>query len=426
MESNMIDELDWRGLVQQTTSAELSDHLQDPRVIYVGFDPTADSLHVGSFVPLMTLRRFQQAGHTPVALVGGATGMIGDPSGKSEERKLLSEDLLRSNVKGIEKQLRRFLDFDGPNAAILVNNYDWMKEFSFLEFLRDIGKHSPMGVMMAKDSVRSRLERAEIGLSYTEFSYMLLQAFDFVHLARTCDCSVQLGGSDQWGNITAGIELARRLDGKSLFGITGPLLTKSDGSKMGKTERGAIWLDAEKTSPYAFYQYWVNVADEDVSHCLRYLTDLDRNSVQELDRARIEAAHERVSQRTLAEVLTRMVHGDAGLASAQRATEIFFGAEIRDLDDRQLKEIFADVPSCELSKCRLSDSGMSLVEALVEAELATSKGEARRTIEQGGAYVNNCRRTDLETMLIQDDLASESMLVLRKGKKKYALLRFEA
>ena len=426
MESNIIDELDWRGLVQQTTSAELSDHLQDPRVIYVGFDPTADSLHVGSFVPLMTLRRFQQAGHTPVALVGGATGMIGDPSGKSEERKLLSEDLLRANVKGIEKQLRRFLDFDGPNAAILVNNYDWMKDFSFLEFLRDIGKHSPMGVMMAKDSVRSRLERAEIGLSYTEFSYMLLQAFDFVHLARTCDCSVQLGGSDQWGNITAGIELARRLDGKSLFGITGPLLTKSDGSKMGKTERGAIWLDAEKTSPYAFYQYWVNVADEDVGHCLRYLTDLDRNAVQELDQARTEAAHERVSQRTLAEVLTRMVHGDAGLASAQRATEIFFGAEIRDLDDRQLKEIFADVPSCELSKGRLSDSGMSLVEALVEAELVTSKGEARRTIEQGGAYVNNCRRTDLETMLIQDHLASESMLVLRKGKKKYALLRFEA
>jgi len=237
---------------------------------------------------------------------------------------------------------------------------------------------------------------------------------------------VQLGGSDQWGNITAGIELARRLDGKSLFGITGPLLTKSDGSKMGKTERGAIWLDAEKTSPYAFYQYWVNVADEDVGHCLRYLTDLDRNAVQELDQARTEAAHERVSQRTLAEVLTRMVHGDAGLASAQRATEIFFGAEIRDLDDRQLKEIFADVPSCELSKSRLSDSGMSLVEALVEAELATSKGEARRTIEQGGAYVNNCRRTDLETMLIQDDLASESMLVLRKGKKKYAILRFEA
>ncbi len=420
--THILDELEWRGLVQQVAGPDLREHLSRSRVVYAGFDPTADSLHVGSFIPLMTLRRFQQTGHRPIALVGGATGMIGDPSGKSEERNLLAEDVLHANVEGIQRQLRRFLDFSGPHAAVVVNNYDWMKEFSYLQFLRDIGKHAPLGMMLAKESVRARLE-SEAGLSYTEFSYMLLQGYDFVHLARTYGCTVQLGGTDQWGNITVGIDLARRLDGVQLYGLTGPLLTRADGVKMGKTERGAVWLDPEKTSPYAFYQYWINVADEDVGHCLRYLTELDAATIAELDAARAEAPHLRQSQKRLAEELTRIVHGEAGLAVARHATEIFFGAEIENLDDRSLSDIFADVPSRELPRTRLEE-GLSLIDALVESGLASSKGEARRTIQQGGAYVNNIRRTELGTVLTPADLASESMMVLRKGKKRYALLRF--
>ena len=410
--------------MEQVAGPDLREHLASPRVVYAGFDPTADSLHVGSFIPLMTLRRFQKAGHRPIALIGGATGMIGDPSGKSEERILLSEEVLRKNVAGIERQLQRFLDFSGDSGAILVNNYDWMKEFSFLQFLRDVGKHAPLGMMLAKESVKARLE-SESGLSYTEFSYMLLQGYDFVHLARTHQCTVQLGGTDQWGNITVGIDLARRLDGIQLYGLTGPLLTRADGVKMGKTERGAVWLDPEKTSPYAFYQYWINVADEDVGRCLRYLTELDQEAIAQLDASRAEAPHLRESQKKLAEELTRVVHGESGLAAARHATEVFFGAEIEDLDDRTLADIFADVPSSQLPKARLEE-GLPLIDALVEAGLCQSKGEARRTIQQGGAYVNNVRRTDLETILRSSDLASESMLVLRKGKKKYALLRFHS
>ncbi len=424
MTAHILDELQWRGLVEQVAGPDLREHLASPRVVYAGFDPTADSLHVGSFIPLMTLRRFQKAGHRPIALIGGATGMIGDPSGKSEERVLLSEEVLRKNVAGIERQLQRFLDFSGDRGAILVNNYDWMKEFSFLQFLRDVGKHAPLGMMLAKESVKARLE-SESGLSYTEFSYMLLQGYDFVHLARTHQCTVQLGGTDQWGNITVGIDLARRLDGIQLYGLTGPLLTRADGVKMGKTERGAVWLDPEKTSPYAFYQYWINVADEDVGRCLRYLTELDQEAIAQLDASRAEAPHLRESQKKLAEELTRVVHGESGLAAARHATEIFFGAEIEDLDDQALADIFADVPSSQLPKARLEE-GLPLIDALVEAGLCQSKGEARRTIQQGGAYVNNVRRTDLETILRPSDLASESMLVLRKGKKKYALLRFHS
>lgn len=424
MTAHILDELQWRGLVEQIAGPDLREHLASPRVVYAGFDPTADSLHVGSFIPLMTLRRFQKAGHRPIALIGGATGMIGDPSGKSEERVLLSEEVLRKNVTGIERQLQRFLDFSGDSGAILVNNYDWMKEFSFLQFLRDVGKHAPLGMMLAKESVKARLE-SESGLSYTEFSYMLLQGYDFVHLARTHQCTVQLGGTDQWGNITVGIDLARRLDGIQLYGLTGPLLTRADGVKMGKTERGAVWLDPEKTSPYAFYQYWINVADEDVGRCLRYLTELDQEAIAQLDASRAEAPHLRESQKKLAEELTRVVHGESGLAAARHATEIFFGAEIEDLDDQALADIFADVPSSQLPKARLEE-GLPLIDALVEAGLCQSKGEARRTIQQGGAYVNNVRRTDLETILRSSDLASESMLVLRKGKKKYALLRFHS
>ena len=426
---DVFAELKWRGLLNQTTDEQgLPGWLAErPRTVYAGFDPTADSLHVGHLMALMILRRFQKAGHRPIALIGGATGMIGDPSGKSEERNLLSVDALRENVAGMEKQLRRLLEFDeGDNAAILVNNYDWMGTFGYLEFLRDVGKHFPVNVMLTKDSVKSRLERTDGGLSYTEFSYMLLQAYDFVHLNRNYDCEIQVGGSDQWGNITAGIDLARRMRGHELqlFGMTCPLLTKSDGGKMGKTESGALWLDPEKTSPYAFYQYWINLDDTDVGKCLRYFTDLTEDEIDAVVQSHRTDPGRRVGQRRLAEELTRLIHGEDGLGVARRATETFFGAEISELSDAQLGQIFADVPSRDLPRARLDGTGMTIVEAMCEAGLAKSKGEARRTVVQGGAYVNNRRVEGLDTTLGPGDLASESVMVLRSGKKKYALLRF--
>jgi tyrosyl-tRNA synthetase len=424
---DLHSELRWRGMIHQTTDdANLSAWLTEkPRTVYVGFDPTADSLHVGHLVALMVLRRFQQAGHRPIALVGGATGMIGDPSGKSEERNLLSLDVLRANVAQIEKQLRRFLDFDRPaNPALLVNNYDWMGKFGYLEFLRDVGKHFPVNVMLAKDSVKARLERTDSGLSYTEFSYMLLQAYDFVYLHKHHGCEIQAGGSDQWGNITAGIDLARRFGGGQLYGITCPLLTKSDGTKMGKTESGALWLSADRTSPYQFYQYWVRLADADVGKCLRLFTDKDRKEIESLEAQHTQDPGRREAQRRLAADLTRLVHGDEGLAIAQRATEVFFGAEIHNLSDAQLSDIFADVPSKEIPRDRLSGDGLPLVDALVESGLVKTKNEARRAITQGGAYVNNRRITSVDTRLSADSLASESVMVLRRGKKDYALLRF--
>ncbi len=424
---DIFAELTWRELINQTTDeANLPQWLAaKPRTLYVGFDPTADSLHVGHLVALMVLRRFQKAGHRPIALVGGATGMIGDPSGKSEERNLLSVETLRANVAGMEAQLRRFLDFDcGDNSALLVNNYDWMGRFGYLEFLRDVGKHFPVNVMLAKDSVRNRLERSDAGLSYTEFSYMLLQAYDFVHLNERYGCELQAGGSDQWGNITAGIDLARRLRGVQLYGITAPLLTRSDGAKMGKTEAGALWLSPERTSPYRFYQYWINLDDADVGKCLRYFTDLDQGEIRQVEAEHLLDPGRRTAQRRLAAELTRLVHGDEGLASAQRATEIFFGAEIGKLTDAQLAGIFADVPSKTLPRGRLAGDGLPLADALFEAGLAKSNSEARRIVTQGGAYVNNRRVAALDTRLGAGDLAGESILVLRAGKKNYALLQF--
>jgi tyrosyl-tRNA synthetase len=440
---SLLSDLRWRGLIHQTTDdAGLEGWLEkEPRTLYVGFDPTADSLHVGSLLGLVVLRRFQQAGHKPIAVVGGATGMIGDPSGKSDERNLLSKEDLERNLAGMAEQMRTFLDFDaGSNAALLVNNFDWTGPWSYLEFLRDIGKNFPVNVMLAKDSVKSRLGRRDSpsdggepasaggaggagGMSYTEFSYMLLQAYDFVHLYDTYGCELQGGGSDQWGNITAGIDLARRMRGVQLYGLTWPLLTKSDGAKMGKTECRAVWLSAKRTSPYQFYQYWINVDDADAGGSLRLLTELGREEIESLDARRLTDPARRDSQRRLAEELTRLVHGPAGLAAAERATAIFFGAEITDLSDEQLTEIFADVPSASLSRSRLS-GGLTLIDALVESGLAKSKAEARRTIQQGGAYVNNHRIDDVEATLGPDDLASETVLVLRSGKKKYALLRF--
>jgi tyrosyl-tRNA synthetase len=423
---DIFAELSWRGLIHQTTDdIHLQRRLDErPCAVYAGFDPTADSLHVGHLVALMMLRRFQRAGHPPIALVGGATGMIGDPSGKSEERNLLSVETLAQNVAAMQAQMRAFLDFDsGAAGARLVNNYDWMRGFSYLDFLRDVGKNFPVNVMLAKDSVRSRLERSDSGLSFTEFSYMLLQAYDFVHLNQSWGCELQIGGSDQWGNITAGIDLARRMHAVQLYGITCPLLTKSDGTKMGKTESGALWLSPERTSPYRFYQYWINVDDADAGKCLRFFTDLARDEIESLDAARAADPGRRESQRRLAEEITRLVHGDAGLTKARRATEILFGAEIEALSDAELSEIFADVPSQTVPRATLA-AGLNVVDAFVTAGLAKSKGDARRTMTQGGGYVNNRRISGPEAVLGVADLASETVLVLRSGKKSYALLRF--
>ncbi|MCA9152765.1 MAG: tyrosine--tRNA ligase [Planctomycetales bacterium] len=425
MNFDIFADLTWRGLIHQTTDeAHLRTWLNEgSRTVYAGFDPTADSLHVGSLMPLLYLRRFQRAGHKPVALVGGATGMIGDPSGKSQERNLLSSEQLDHNLAGIRRQMESFLDFSSANNAVVVNNFDWMSGFSYLHFLRDVGKNFPVNVMLSKDSVKARLE-SEAGLSYTEFSYMLLQAYDFVTLHDQYGCQLQVGGSDQWGNITAGIDLGRRMRGAQLYGITCPLLTKADGSKMGKTESGTIWLSADRTSPYEFYQYWIRVADEDAGRCLRFLTELSQDEVAALDEARTSAPEKRESQKRLAEELTRLVHGDEGLQIARRATDVFFGAEISELTDNQLSQIFKDVASSQQSRSELDGEGQSLIDALVSTGLAKSKGDARRAITQGGVYINNRRVDSVDRRLTPTDLVGTSTIVLRSGKKNYGLLRF--
>jgi tyrosyl-tRNA synthetase len=425
MPTDLLSDFEARGLVHQTTdAAALREWLATPgRRVYAGFDPTADSLHVGHLVALVLLRRVAAAGHEPVAVLGGATGMIGDPSGRSEERNLLSPAELAANVAGVERQIRGILESTGQRVHV-VNNADWMRGVGYLEFLRDVGKHVPLSQMLAKDSVKSRLDR-DGGLSYTEFSYMLLQSWDFVHLSDVLDCRVQIGGSDQWGNITAGIELGRRLRSRDLHGITCPLLTKADGTKMGKTAAGAIWLDPQRTSPYAFYQYWINLDDDDAGRCLARLTDLTSDELTAFVEKRTANPAARETQKRLAEELTRLVHGDAGLSTARQATEIFFGAEIRDLDDSTLGEIFADVPSHVFSRASLEGDGLPLIEALEATGLAASRGAARRTIEQGGGYVNNRRVSDAAYRLTPNDLAGGSTLVLRSGKKSYALARFQ-
>lgn len=424
--NDILADLKWRGLVSQTTSEDAFPAWLNSgcRTLYSGFDPTADSLHVGSLLPLLTLRRFQRAGHRPIALVGGATGMIGDPSGKSAERNLLSRDQLEQNVAGIRAQMERILEFgQSENSALVVNNHDWISRFSYIDFLRDVGKNFPVSVMLARDSVKNRLE-SEAGLSYTEFSYMLLQAFDFVHLRREFGCELQIGGSDQWGNIAAGVDLARRMDAVQVHGLTVPLLVKSDGSKMGKTESGTVWLSASRTSPYQFYQYWINVADDDAGRCLRFLTLLDRAEIELLDRAREESPGQRESQKQLASELTRTVHGEEGLQRALQATQIFFGAEISRASDDELGQIFAEVPSAAVAAVRLEDGSLNLAEALRLAGLVTSNGDARRAVSEGSIYINNLRCDDAARVLLKSDLASETTIVLRRGKKKYGLLRF--
>ena len=357
---DIIADLKWRGLFYQSTDDEiLADWLlEKPRIVYAGFDPTAESLHVGNLMPLMMLRRFQKVGHQPIALAGGATGMIGDPSGRSSERNLQTEETLERNLDGIKKQLQALLDFDcGENSALLVNNLDWIKKFSYVDFLRDVGKHFPVNVMLAKDSVKSRLD-GEAGLSYTEFSYMLLQAFDFAHMNQEYNCEVQVGGSDQWGNITAGVELARRMYSAKVHGITCPLLTKADGSKMGKTASGSIWLDEKKTSPYEFYQYWLNVADEDAGKCLRFLTELEREEIEELDQSREAEPHLRASQKRLAEYLTDLIHGASGVQRAMTATEFLFKVDIDKVSQEQLTHIYDDVPGEQIEAQAFEGDGL--------------------------------------------------------------------
>ena len=424
MTHDLFSDFQSRGLVHQSTDPDaLRQWLAGgSRRVYAGFDPTADSLHVGHLVALMLLRRVAAAGHEPVALVGGATGMIGDPSGRSEERNLLSPAELAANVAGVERQIRAILETTGQTVHV-VNNADWMRGVGYLEFLRDVGKHVPLSQMLGKDSVKSRLER-DGGLSYTEFSYMLLQAWDFVHLSDALDCRVQIGGSDQWGNITAGIELGRRLRARDLHGITCPLLTKADGTKMGKTASGAIWLDPRRTSPYRFYQYWINLDDDDAGRCAERLTELPLDELTSLAALRTANPAARDTQKRLAEELTRLVHGEQGLTAARQATAIFFGAEIGGLDDAALAEIFADVPSREFARTALDGDGLPLIEALEATGLAATKSAARRTIEQGGAYVNNRRINDVAHRLKAAELSGTATLVLRSGKKSYALARF--
>jgi len=399
---NLLDDLKWRGLIHQSTEPAID--LSKSQTLYAGFDPTADSLHVGHLMAILMLRRFEKAGHRPIVLLGGATGMIGDPSGKSEERNLISQDVIEANIASILQTFDFILD-----SPIRVNNHWWTRDLNFLSFLRDVGKNFPVNVMLSKDSVKSRLET---GLSYTEFSYMLLQAYDFVYLNEQYGCTLQIGGSDQWGNITAGIDLARRTKQVQLYGLTFPLLTKSDGSKMGKTESGAIWLSPHRTNPYEFYQFWYNTADADVGKCLRFFTELSHEEILDLDAEREKNPGNRASQKRLAEEITRIVHGEGGLETALRATNIFFGGEI-DLNDAQLKEIFSNVPSCDIVV------GTLLSEAICKVGLAKSKSEARRSIEHGGIYVNN-RRVTNDISFLKFDCAA---IVIRSGKSKYALLK---
>ncbi len=418
---HLIDDLQWRGLLADCTDLRaLRERMdQGPITLYCGFDPTGDSLHVGHLMGQLMLRRFQRAGHIPIALAGGATGMIGDPSGKSAERNLLSRDQLLHNVECIKAQLTRLLDFDAPfNPAQLVDNYDWTAPITVLEFLRDVGKHFSLTAMLAKDSVRSRME-AESGISYTEFSYQLLQSYDFYHLRSARHCELQIGGSDQWGNITAGVDFTRRKLGATVYGWTFPLITKADGSKFGKTESGAVWLDPAKTSPYRFYQFFLNTEDAKISEYLRKFTFLTREDIETLEAQQAANPGAREAQRALAREVTTMVHGASAVESAQRASAILFGAELGDIDAATFRDVVGEVPTYPLA--RNAFDGGSLIDLLLEAKLAPSKSQARKDIESGGVYLNN-RRADVSRLVVSDDLLFGRYLLLRKGKKSYAVL----
>ena len=429
MPKNFVEELRWRGLIQDIMP-DTEDYLNStPTTGYIGFDPTADSLHIGSLVQIIILMHFQRAGHKPVALLGGATGMIGDPSGKSDERNLLDAETLAKNNAGIEQQLRQFLNFDAAdtNAAVLVNNYDWMKSYSLIDFSRDIGKHLTVNYMMAKESVKKRLgSDAKVGMSFTEFTYQLLQGYDFLHLYENMDCKLQMGGSDQWGNITTGTELIRRKAGGKAFALTCPLITKADGSKFGKTEAGNVWLDKKRTSPYKFYQYWLNTSDVDAANYIKIFTFLDQATIAQLEKEHQEAPHLRLLQKRLAEEVTTMVHGAAEYEKAVQASQILFGKTtadaLKNLDAATFLEIFDGVPQQELSVAQLQE-GVDIIAALVEhSGFLPSNSEARRALKAQSISVNK-EKVGEGYQLSLEDRIGENYILLQKGKKNYFVLR---
>jgi len=419
---NLFDELEWRGMLYDSTDG-LREQLATERLTaYIGFDPTSSSLHVGSLLTVMGLARLQRYGHTPIAIVGGGTGMIGDPSGKSQERVLLSREQLDVNVAGIRKQLAQFLDFDARgNAAIMVNNADWLGTIDLLSFLRDVGKHFTVNYMLQKDSVNRRIESEE-GISYTEFSYLVLQAYDFLQLFDRYGCTLQMGGSDQWGNITAGIELIRKLRAKKAHGLVWPLMTTASGTKFGKTEAGAVWLDSSRTSEYAFYQFWFNTNDRDVVPYLKSFTFLERAQIAELEQATKTSPERRDAQRVLAREVTALVHGAEHVARAERASQVLFGEDLTALAIDDVLAVFDDVPSTELTADEFG-VGIGVVELVARVGLAPSKGEARRLVQSGGVYVNNRRLADPAHKLSRDQAIEGKLFVLRKGQKQNHLVR---
>jgi len=423
----LIEDLQWRGMIQDIMPG--TKELLEKEMVsgYIGFDPTSDSLHIGSLVPILLLVHLQKAGHKPFALVGGATGMVGDPSGKSEERNLLSEETLQFNQEGVRKQLSKFLDFnsDKPNAAVMVNNYDWFKDFSFLHFIRDVGKHITVNYMMAKDSVKKRLE-GETGMSFTEFTYQLVQGYDFYWLYQNRNCKLQMGGSDQWGNIVTGTELVRRKAGGEAFAFTCPLITKADGGKFGKTEKGNVWLDPKKTSPYQFYQFWLNASDEDAKKWIKIFTLLSKETIEALLLQQEAAPHERALQKKLAEELTCFVHSRADYEFAVKASEILFGNAtteiLQSLNEEQLLQVMEGVPSIEISRGTLSD-GYELVSFLADTQIFPSKGEARKMWQAGGLGLNKTKISTDTTSIGLGDLLQDKYLLVQKGKKNYYLVK---
>ncbi|TDQ33214.1 tyrosine--tRNA ligase [Zeaxanthinibacter enoshimensis] len=431
MVSNFVEELKWRGMLHDVMPGTEEHLLSGMQSAYLGIDPTADSLHIGHMVGVMMLRHFQLAGHKPYALIGGATGMIGDPSGKSEERNLLDETTLRMNQEALKEQLSRFLDFDDAtdNSAVLVNNYDWMKKFSFLDFIRDVGKHITVNYMMSKDSVKKRLSSdAKEGMSFTEFTYQLVQGYDFLHLYKNHNCTLQMGGSDQWGNITTGTEMIRRIEGGKGYAITCPLITKADGSKFGKTEQGNVWLDAHRTSPYAFYQYWLNTSDEDAEKYIKIFTFLSREEIESLIREHQEAPHMRNLQRRLAEEITVMVHSQDDLDKAIAASNILFGKstsqQLKQLDEHTFLEVFEGVPQAVISRSEVEE-GLDIIAALAsKTGFLSSNGEARRELKQNSIAVNK-EKVKEGYNITSGDLINEKYVLLQRGKKNYMVLVVE-
>lgn len=422
---HILDELQWRGLLHQATHPEaLREHLSTSRKVYGGFDPTKDSLTIGNLVAIVLLRRFQLAGHRPVVLMGGGTGLIGDPSGKDSERQLLDEAQVEANVQGQRAIFERVIDFGGSRGALLVNNGDWIRKLSYVEVLRDVGKHFSVNMMIQRDSVRTRLESREQGISYTEFSYMILQAYDFRHLYRTEGVTVQVGGSDQWGNIVAGMDLTRRTDQAEVFGLTSPLLTKADGGKFGKTETGAIWLTSKYTSPYAFYQFWINAADADVARFLHVFSFRGREELSALIAEHERNPAQRLAQRALAEELTALLHGQEGLRDALAATDALFSGNVSGLSLAAIDEAFAGAPATQHASAELADEGKDILELLVETGVVKSKREAREHVGNGAVTVNGVR-VDVNFRLTKNALLHEKVALLRRGKKTWHVTRWE-